>query len=209
MHANLFAVYTAVTLYRYTDAAGIEYLVNDITEVPETLRDQAIRVTGGVPIEKKIKDIKNANKKIIGQNIAIDKKIKEATSNIFTHKNLQPQQIVNHSVIYSGQRWLNDISGGHLHISSVLLGAGLIIILLLLWSAFKRCPGRAIKILLMLIIAASVGSVYLAWLRHIPKSGLVSSSLNSPTTIINQAQKAVDSANQKIRNKQNIIDGLE
>ena len=43
----------SAALYRYRDAQGVEHLAQSLSEIPAAVRQRAVAVAGGVPVDKR------------------------------------------------------------------------------------------------------------------------------------------------------------
>lgn len=173
-------------LYRYKDAAGVVHVVDELAEVPVHYRHQAEAVGGTVTVEGR-------------------SALESATGEI----GLRALQAHNtgQEKLYAVEQALARLGWkAKLHLPSMGLGAGLVIVTLLGWSAVRRRPGRLWRLVLMGAVAAAVGGGYAGWLGVVNQTA---SAYTNPTAILDQAHEAAEAASEHGRAQERLLDFID
>jgi hypothetical protein len=175
-------------LYRYSDAQGVEHLVESKERVPKAYRAKAKEVTAQVAVEphSPIKEL---------QDQATLQALRAGTQTV------RRAEDALHSV---GWAW-------QLHVPSLLLGAGLVTALVLAWSMWRKQRRRVLKVAGLVGVVTSMLMGYATWLRM--AVGLASNAtapvIATPKTLVDDAKAVRDVAQKRMQEQTHALEQIE
>lgn len=188
------AMATVATLYRWRDASGAEHLADGLSEVPKAFRESAVQVEGGVSVEQR------GGIREVGEELGVGVQ--------------RVENAANRALAKAEQAVAGKASGSRVHLPSIALGVGLVVLLALVASLLRKRPGRVLRLVLSLVLAGALGAGYLAWVRNavsfVPSgSGRPTTILESPAAIVDQARQSADAMSKAAAEQQRELDEID
>jgi hypothetical protein len=186
------ATVAVATLYRWRDASGADHVAESLTEVPAAFRKSAVAIDGRVQVESR-PALQGAS-----EDLGIRAQNAENAANL--------------ALLKAEQALFGKAFGARLHLPSVVLGAGVTLLVVLAISSLRKRPGRVLRLVLSGALAVALGAGYLTYLRsvtHLGPSGLPTTLLSSPAAIVDQARQSADAMSKSAADQQRKLDEID
>ena len=181
------------TLYRWHDASGTEHLADALTEVPPAFRESAVLVEGGVSVEPR------GGLREVGEDLGIGVQ--------------RADNAANRALLAAEKAVFGKASGSRLHLPSIALGVGVVVLLVLVGSLLRKRSGRVLRLVLSVVLAGALGAGYLAWMRNAvslaPSGSGRPTLLESPAAIVDQARQSADAMSKAAAEQQRKLEEID